>query len=355
MSLAVNLGSGWKCLFRTRGAPSATLVPPEGLQIKPTGEERSSGANLLFSGSSRLYMLLLLAVAAASGGYGARHLGIFNCQASGYGSDGYLSYCGATSYGDYDHGAMWFGLEPAAASAAANARLLFLGNSRTQFAFSTKATADWFSSISKSYYLLGFSHFENNTFELPLLRKLRPQAKAYVINIDSFFERNETGPGRAVMQDDSARGRYDEKRLWQGIHKASCGAIKALCGHSEAIFRARSSGAWVVTGDFTSEVVSYSENPDQDMVTSYTSLGRQVLTRLPVNPSCIILTVVPTVKTEVGTARAVATALGSDLIEPKLNGLVTFDGVHLDATSAEQWSAAFFDKAGPRIQHCLSE
>ena len=35
------------------------------------------------------------------------------------------------SYGDYDHGAIWFGLEPAADAAAANAQVLFLGNSRT--------------------------------------------------------------------------------------------------------------------------------------------------------------------------------------------------------------------------------
>jgi hypothetical protein len=46
-------------------------------------------------------------------------------------------------------------------------------------------------------------------------------------------------------------------------------------------------------------------------------------------------------------------ALGSELIAPQVDGLRTFDGSHLDAASAERWSAAFLDAAGPRIRECL--
>ena len=180
---------------------------------------------------SGLYILLVLATSLSAGGYGLRKYGIFGCSASGYGSDGYLGYYGTTSYGDYDHGAFWSGLEPAAGAAAAKARVLFVGNSRTVFAFSGKPTADWFSSLSESYYLLGFTHFENYTFEAPLLRKLRPQAKVYGINIDSFFDQSETGPGKAVMEDESARARYNQKRGRQTIHKAICTTFKSACGH----------------------------------------------------------------------------------------------------------------------------
>ena len=205
-----------------------------------------------------LYILLVLAVALGAGAHSLRKYGIFGCQASGYSSDGYLGYCGGTSYGDYDHGAIWFGHEPAASAAAVNAQVLFIGNSRTQFGFSSKATADWFSSLSESYYLLGFSHWENYTFEAPLLRKFRPRAKVYVINIDTFFERSETGPGKTVMQDESARTRYEQKCQWQRIHKPICMTFKAVCGHEVAIFRSRSAGAWLVNGGrFTSEPVSY--------------------------------------------------------------------------------------------------
>lgn len=127
-------------------------------QIKSTEARRRGLTSFLITLKPRLYTLVVLVVAFGSGAYSLRKYGIFGCAASEYGSDRYLSYCNATSYGDYDHGAIWFDLEPPARAAAANARVLFLGNSRTQFAFSSKATANWFWSLSESYYLLGFSH-----------------------------------------------------------------------------------------------------------------------------------------------------------------------------------------------------
>ena len=332
------------------------MLPTQPSQIDPTDVPGRGRGSFVLAARSGLYALLVLAVALGAGAYSLRKYVIFSCQASGYGSDGYLGYCGATSYGDYDHGAIWFGLEPAANAAAANAQVLFVGNSRTQFAFSSKATADWFSSLSESYYLLGFSHFENYTFEAPLLRKLRPRAKVYVINIDSFFERSETGPGKTVMRDESARTRYEQKRQWQRLHKATCTTFKAVCGHQEAIFRSRSAGAWLVTGgQFTSEPVSYDEDIDQNTLASYTALGNEFLPRLSADRTCTVLTVVPTVKTRIGTAKAIALALGLNLVAPRLAGLMTFDGYHLDRESAQRWSAAFLEEAGPQIRNCLSE
>jgi hypothetical protein len=305
---------------------------------------------------SGLYILLVLAVALGAAAYGLREYGIFSCQASGYSSDRYLSYCAATSYGDYDHGAVWFGLEPAVDTAARSAHVLFLGNSRTQFAFSSRATADWFSSLSESYYLLGFSHEENYTFEAPLLRKLHPRAKVYVINIDTFFEPSETGPGKTVMRDESARARYEQKRQWQVIHQAVCTTVKAVCGSGGGFFRSRSVGSWTVTGGpFQGEPVSYDENIDQKMLSSYTALGREYLPGLTADRACTILTIVPTVKTGIGTAQAIANELGFRLVAPRLAGLSTFDPVHLDPESAQRWSSEFFEEAGPQIRKCLSE
>ena len=343
--LALRLARDWQ-----------TMVPTRPSQIDPTdvlGRGRGSFVHAVRSG---LYTLLVLAVALGAGAYSLREYSIFSCPASGYGSDGYLGYCGATSYGDYDHGAIWFGLEPAAIDAATNAQVLFLGNSRMQFGFSSKATADWFSSHSESYYLLGFSHNENYTFEAPLVRKLRPRAKVYVINIDLFFERSESGPGKTVMRDESARTRYEQKRQWQRIHKAICTTYKAVCGHEATYFRSRSAGAWLVAGGrFTSEPVSYDEDIDQNTLASYTTLGNEFLPSLSVDRACTILTVVPTVKTGVGTAKAIAATLGLNLVAPRLAGSITFDRSHLDPESAQRWSAAFLEEAGPQIRKCLNE
>src|SRR5216684_2865081 len=272
------------------------MVSTETCKVDAAGVPQRTHGSFVLAAKSGLYILLLLAVALGAGAYSLRKYGIFGCQASGYASDGYLGYCGATSYGDYDHGAIWFGLEPAAITAATNAHVLFIGNSRTQFAFSSKATADWFSSLSESYYLLGFSHWENYTFEAPLLHTLRPKAKVYVINIDLFFERSETGPGKTVMRDESAKTRYEEKRKWQRIHKAICTTYKAVCGHEATYFRSRSAGAWLVAGGrFTSEPVSYDEDIDQNTLASYTTLGNEFLPSLSADRACTILTIVPTV------------------------------------------------------------
>jgi hypothetical protein len=332
------------------------MVTTERLGIDRARRGERGEAIPLGAGRPMLYILLILAVALGAGVYGLRTYGIFSCPASGYGSDGYLGYCNGESYGDYDHGAMWFGLEPAANAAAANARVLFVGNSRIQFAFSSKATSDWFSSLSESYYLLGFSHFENYTFEAPLLQKLQPRAKVYVINIDSFFDQTATGPGKTVMEDESAKSRYEEKRRWQKIHRAVCAPLEALCGQQEAIFRSRAVGTWVVTGRrFTGAPVTYSDDIDPSVLASYTAAGKQYLPGLPDNPDCTILTIVPTMNTGVGTAKAIADALGFNFVAPRTPGLVTFDQVHLNAESAQNWSAAFFEEAGPQIRRCLRQ
>jgi hypothetical protein len=332
------------------------MAPTEILGVVPTRAMRRERARFFLVDRSGLYILTVVVVILAAGAYSLRKYGIFGCQASGYRSDGYLGYCGATSYGDYDHGAIWFGLEPGATAAAANARVIFIGNSRTQFAFSSPATADWFSSLSESYYLLGFSHWENYTFEAPLLRKLRPSAKVYVINIDSFFEQSASGPGKTVMQDESAKTHYEEKRKWQSIHRVICTSLEAVCGNDVAIFRSRSAGAWTTTGgQFTSEPVSYDEDVDQNKLASSIELGKEFLSRLPVDRGCVIFTMVPTVGTRIGTAEAISAALGFDLVAPRLADLVTFDHFHLDRQSAQRWSAAFFGQAGPQIRACLKE
>jgi hypothetical protein len=303
-----------------------------------------------------LYSLIVLGTAVGAGVYGLRTNGIFGCQASGYSPSRYLGYCNAKSYGDYDHGAFWFDLEPTAGAAAANAQVLFVGNSRIGFGFSSKATDDWFSSLSTNYYLLGFTHYENYTFEGPLLRKLHPRAKVYVINIDTFFDKSETQPGKTVMSDPSAEARYGKKRDWQSIHKEVCGTFKAICGHDIAIFRSRATGAWFATGgQLKSAPVSYDDDIDQNMLASYTALGNEFLPGLTADRSCTILTIVPKVKTEIGTARAIASGLDQTLVAPRLTGLMTFDGYHLASESAQRWSTAFFEEAGPQIRKCLSQ
>jgi hypothetical protein len=226
---------------------------------------------------------------------------------------------------------------------------------------STDATARWFSSLPASYYLLGFSYNGNHGFEAPLLRKLRPSAQVYIINLDLFFESDEGPVARTVMRDVNARTWHQQKRHWQYVHKPVCQSFPFVCGNAWAFFRARSTGSWVIAGPSPRAIpVSYEERVDPGVLRTYTAAGRGFLSSLPVRRECVILTMVPTVNTggatpstSAGTAKAVAHALGSPLVAPAVPGLNTFDASHLDQKSAQRWSDSFLEAASPQIRKCL--
>jgi hypothetical protein len=284
---------------------------------------------------------------------------IFACQAAMYSLDRYIAYCSGTHYADYDHGAFAFGLEPKAENFARDADVLFLGNSRLQYAFSTLATSDWFSAASARYYLLGFTYFENMIFAEELLRKIRPRATVYVINVDDFFDRTESPPVKTILHDPTARARYETKRSWQRVHELVCKIFAFICRNEFAIFRSSETGAyyadgttklWKTASVFYDEVISRSAVVDRNTANAIDFLKRFTKGR------CVILTLVPFVGTKIGDANAIATGIGMKLVAPKnLEGLQTWDGYHLDQRSAARWSQAFFEAAGPEIQSCLEE
>jgi len=302
---------------------------------------------------SAYFFIVLCAVLAASY-YRLRTDTIFACQADGYSKGRYLAYCQSDGYGDFDHGAFWFDLEPAATRSAAAADVLFIGNSRMQYAFSSTAAQNWLAKNTPSYYLLGFAYNPRAQFERALLSKLAPRANVYVINLDTFFEENGDVPARIVMDDPTAGSRYQSKQRWQYLHHAVCGTVAGFCGNSYAFFRARHTGAWQSSGAISAnKPVSVDTKIDAEMVAHETVSGRTFLDSLGVDPGCVIFTLVPTVDTPSATSLAIATGLHTDFIAPDLEGLVTFDGSHLDRASAEKWSAAFFDAAGPKIRECV--
>jgi hypothetical protein len=320
-----------------------------------------------FASRPGLYITIILCTMLVAYTYRLRTNGIFGCEANGYTLDRYLSFCPLTGYGDYEHGAFLFRLEPSAWSFTSNADVLFLGDSHVQHAFSTVATTQWFKSASARYYLLGFIIGENVRFTEPLLQKIKPTAKVYVLPVD-FFARNETFGTREVLNDSAAPFRYQEKRVWQFVHKTTCSVLPAACGIWPAIFRSRETGSFYVDLNgagakrmFKGSPVVYDHDINQERIAKYTTSARDFLSGLAVARDCIILTRVPTVRanafvyaSSIETAGAVANALRLTLVAPELDGLQTFDGSHLDPSSAERWSQAFFEAAGPQIRKCLS-
>jgi hypothetical protein len=329
------------------------------MQTTPTG--KLSGAvtaarNLFLVDQTKSYLLVILLAILCANIYTLRAQSIFACPASGYNADRYLAYCHATHFGDYDHGAFWFGMEPNVQQSAKTANVLFLGSSRLQFGFSTQATNDWFSSNGTSYYLMGFSYWENYLFEKELLHRLQPAAKVYVINIDTFFENTESVPAQIVMHSEDAKSRYQAKHDWQPLHERVCTAAPLLCGSEQSFFRSRETGRYSLAGGRVFKIpVTYNDVVDQQLARDYVARAPQFLASLPVDHQCILLTMVPTRRTPSATARAIASALGATLIAPQEDDLTTFDASHLDQASAERWSKEFFEIAGPQIRRCMAQ
>jgi len=303
------------------------------------------------------YISIVLCAVLATLAYKLRIEGIFACPADGYFSNKYLADCLASGYGDYDHGAFWFGLEPEAQRSAAGAEVLFVGSSRMELAFSGATTAKWFAALAVRYYLLGFSATENTVFAAPLLSRIKPQAKVYVINVDRFFDDRKSPPTEQILSKSDMRKRYEEKQSWQFLHKALCTTLAAICGNRTAIFRSRETGVWERRGTSMFQAAGVADGPasNVDRWEQYAILGERFLAQLPVDRHCVLLTIVPSSETRRAEAIAIAKALGLDLVAPQLDGLRTFDGSHLDPPSAERWAEAFFQAAGPQIRRCLGD
>jgi hypothetical protein len=311
----------------------------------------------LFASKPALYICMILVAAFVGLALELRTHTIFACQAGGYSNDRYLAYCNGENYADYEHGAFYFNFEPSAQQFARNADVLFLGNSRLQIGFSSGATADWFSAAQARYYLLGFSYFENVTFAEKLLRKIRPRAKVYVINVDDFFDQSENLLVKTMLHDPEAQHRYEIKRLWQRVHDPICRTFTLLCGTKFVIFRSRQTGAYYTQGAFQPTIipVSYDQVVDKNVVDRNKAAAINFLSRFT-QGKCVLLTMVPFVGTKIGDATALAKAVGVDLVMPgRMEGLRTFDGYHLDHASAERWSRAFFEAAGSKIKSCLAQ
>jgi hypothetical protein len=312
---------------------------------------------------TRVGVYILSVLLAAVGGYFymLRNQSILTCPGTGYGPDSYLAYCAGEQYGDFDHGAFWLDLEPGIRKLAASADVLFLGNSRMQFAFSSDSVGRWFSAAGVSHYLMGFAYWENYTFEWPLVKQIRPNPKVLIVNLDGFFRSTETPPATTVMHENDAAGRYERKRLWQIAHRQICSRIPGICGSKESFYRSIATGTYTRVGGGTRTTpVTYDANVDEKMLADYTRRGNEFFSSLPTNRRCVLLTMVPAnplpgsdKTTSSGTAKAIANALGLSLIAPELPALTTFDGSHLDRPSAERWSQAFLEEASPRIRDCL--
>lgn len=264
--------------------------------------------------------------------------------------------------GDYEHAAYAFALEPRAVAALGAAQVVMLGNSRAQFAFSSEAARRWFSERGVAAYRIGFGYDEGAPFALTVMGRAGTRARLAIVNADTFFTDRRSLP--------ASRIRDEPWRSWVAAlrTRAALDLRAAICanvplalackGKRSAIHRVRGDGAWAWRDSLTPAggATAIDAAPGEEIVfpPETADRARAFLAGTGVNPRCLVLTSVPNSLVEARAATAaLARDLGASAILPRIGGLRTIDGSHLEAESAEAWSAVFLAELDPILHACL--
>ena len=312
--------------------------------------------------SSIAYLVALIAlsllafVAASAVRFTIDNIG---CKSDGYSNGQFMAYCKSGKFSDYEHAALYFGLEPGVQANIAGAKVLFLGNSRTQAGFSSQATERYFRERGVTYYLLGTGYGEGSEFAEAVMRRARARPKVIVINADPFFSPLKSIPATQAME-------WQGKALWWSLMKAAfqylqpvaCSLIR--CPDTvQSIFRSRRTGAWDWIGHYVEDksvpIDAAKQRPTLPAALSdAVTIGNRMLDGIGISRNCVVFTGIPNEDVDApAVAAKLAASLKTKLIVPPIDGLKTIDGSHLNREGAERWSSKFLDELTPVLNACL--
>lgn len=291
---------------------------------------------------------------------------IFRCDASGYSDTHYLSYCADPAYGDYEHLAMYGGLEPEAIRHLKKADILFLGNSKTRRAFSAAAVDAYFDPLDLQTYNLGFGYGEYDIFPRALIQKHQLAPRVMIINADYFFYNSMSIAAKDAVADveDDIGFAVRLKKNVQKWHRDYCGSsdkstlLDMICQqNSVSLFRSRIDGDTIFLHiDESSKIpAKFIEQPRDIDVDVYIKNAKRFLAGIRIEPRCVFLTVIPSVVTDRRVAQEVSTALQLSYVETAVTSYTTYDGNHLGSESAEAWVSEFLKIAGSDIVSCAQQ
>ena len=279
------------------------------------------------------------------------------------GQERFLAYCASAKYADYEHGALYYGTERAAEDGIRDAEVLFLGNSRMQVAFSTKAVRSYFAARKVRHFVLGWGYGEWSGFSLATLKRHHATPVLVVINADPFFSDELSGPAQEALKGESAYlWRLTLKMLFQRLHPALCW-VPGLCPESgSSIFRSARDGQWDWIGPYARDRSVPMDNSERkpvlpEAVAEAAGIGEAFLSEIGIDRRCVLLTGVPTSTRAVdapGLAKAIADRLRIRSIFPPEDGLSTVDKGHLNLASAERYSGEFVEEMTPILDECLA-
>jgi hypothetical protein len=272
----------------------------------------------------------------------------------------FLAYCRNELYGDFEHGAFLYGLESAAVQRAQRADVLVIGDSRAQFGFSTDAMRSYFAERGRTHYLLGMGYGSTSDYARALLQRHQLRPRLLIVNAEPYFTRDVPAvPAEVIRGGQRVRWSYWRKSLFQRAHRPACDLMPGLCREAAGgIHRRIDNGEWIWQGLLVGADLSVpfvERDITVEQVEESKRIAASFVADLGLDASCVIVTAVPGLspgRRQVATS--IAEAMRAPAVLPAVEGLSSLDGDHLNAASAETWSAAFLQAADARITECLS-
>lgn len=283
------------------------------------------------------------------------------CRTSGYAAGGFLAYCRSEQYADYEHAALYYGIEPGVVGSLRSAQVLFLGSSKTQAGFSTGAVRRYFEGRGVRFFVMGWGYGEWSPFALAVIKGWHLSPGVLVINADPFFSDKLSPPARDALDGDGPfLWRLTLKMLFQRVHRAVCSLPWPRCSErAPSIFRSPTDGQWDWIGPYIAEQSTPIVRAAQQTITPAefalaTEIGERFLGEVGLDRRCVVLTGTPnSMLDSPGIAERLALALRTRTLTPPADGLATIDGGHLNRASAERWSWRLVEALTPILDECL--
>jgi hypothetical protein len=306
-------------------------------------------------------VLILVGSLTAAFTYSAKGISIAGCRPAPD-PDQFISACGSPTFGDYEHDAFWFGLEPAAVANMKAADVIFTGSSRTMFGFSTTEVRSYFAARGLHQFNLGFSGEDGAPFFGALALKHHLHPRVLVIGIDPYFTERLSPPAAAAMS-----SRWEFVRAW--VKRTEIRLQVPLCRwhilncRAQAITAFRSS----TDGYFTwrDVLLKDREHPRphdtrlrdfQVNIPLAAQAAKAFLARIDMPAACVVMVPMPTTRIwpKPDPIKRVAEAVGAMYIDADTGDDLAFvDEMHLSYWSAKRFSAEFLRAFDRLPQTCL--
>ncbi|MGC2778349.1 MAG: hypothetical protein WA418_22215 [Bradyrhizobium sp.] len=305
-------------------------------------------------------VLVVLAYLAGAVAYSARGISIAGCRVAPAGY--FISLCGSPKFGDYEHDAFWFGLEPAALENLKAADVVFTGSSRTMFAFSTSEVQSYFAARGLRQFNLGFSGEDGQAFFARLAVRHQLHPRMLVIGVDPYFSRRLSPAASAAIYDWLEVGHLLVKQAQIAYRSTLCEWQMIDCSSVQyTAFRSASDGYFV----WRDVLMPDAEHPRphetrardfQVNVRRDARTAKRFLSRIGISPDCVVLVPMPLpdIWPKPDPVKRIAEAIGAVYIDADTgDDLTLVDGMHLSYWSAKRFSAEFLRALDHMPQTCL--